>query len=592
MCGIIGIISRNGTLPMGRLATEGLQKLEYRGYDSCGVAVVDGEKLTVRKNVGRVACVAEKENFMELQGTVSCSHSRWSTHGQVTKQNAHPHTSCKGDIAVVHNGIIENYQELRKELEERGHVFSSQTDTEVIPHLIEENIEGELLEAARKAALRLEGSYAFLAVKAGEEKLVAARKDSPLLLGIADNAFFAASDATPFISSTREAMFLNDGEIALMQPGNMQVFATNTGVKLEKQIEVLRWDAQSAEKNNYEHFVLKEIDEQPQAIIDALAQNDEELEKFAWELRAAKRVVFTACGTSRHGALVARYAIEQISGVHCDVMMASEYGYFAGNEGPGTLVIAISQSGETADVIDALKKAKGKGAKIFCFVNVAGSTIDRLSERRLYFNCGPEIGVAATKSFTAQLVLGYLLAFAAAGKLKEGRELLSSLPQLVRVTLDANKEKCRQIAQKIALKQHAYFIARGINFAIALEGALKMKECSYVHAEGMPAGELKHGTLALVEEGTPVVVINPEDYTKRETHSNAVETKARGAWVVGIVNEEDGEYDENIKIPSCEPLFYPLLANLPLQLLAYYTAVAKKVDPDKPRNLAKSCTVK
>ncbi len=597
MCGIVGYVPRShsdGTL--GSVLRSSLQKLEYRGYDSCGMAVVSGTSTHVQvlKDVGKIADVARVLDFASVEGDAGISHTRWATHGGVTKENAHPHIDCHARIAVVHNGIIENYQELRRELEAAGHAFRSQTDTEVIPHLIEEYIKnGNVFEDGVRSALgRLEGSFALLAVHAGEAKIVAARKDSPLVLGIAEKGVFIASDATPFLSSTRQAVFLEDGDMVVVSAAGYQFIEWRNGKPVTRMPQMLAWKEEDAGKDGFAHFMRKEIDEQPRVIAAAMQQDDAVLTQFAQEIMAAEKVVFTACGTSRHAALVTRYAIEQMVGKRCEVMLASEYPHFAAHEHPGTLVIAVSQSGETADVIEGLKISRARGAKIFCLVNVAGSTIDRMSEQRMYFNCGPEIGVASTKAFACQLVLGYLLAYACAGKIEEGRRNLAVLSGQAMQTLRDNETQCRELARMLAGKEHAYCIARGINFAIALEGALKIKEISYVHAEGMPAGELKHGTMALIERGTPVIVVNPTDATYRQTISNAMETKARGAYVIGVSDAPNEVYDALLKIPSTDALFYPLLSVIPLQLLAYETSLVRNLDPDKPRNLAKSVTVK
>ncbi|MCX6767342.1 MAG: glutamine--fructose-6-phosphate transaminase (isomerizing) [Candidatus Micrarchaeota archaeon] len=592
MCGIIGYIGRREA---GPLVLQGLKLLEYRGYDSAGSATVSGGKLFVRKDVGKIDDINGKVRLDGMPGLVGIGHTRWATTGAVTKENSHPHTDCGNAIAVVHNGIIENYQELRAALEVRGHQFRSQTDTEVIPHLVEDEMKkGHGFAEAVWAALRaLTGSYAILAVSVKEpDKIVAARRESPLVIGLAGDGVFAASDAVPLLEHTKKAVFLDEGEGAVLSAGGVEFFEIGSGKKITKPVSEIRWTREAAAKGGYSHFMLKEIMEEPQALKAAIAQDDKALTDFAKGVLGAKKVIISACGTSRHAALVGRYAIDRLAGKYCDVMIASEYSYFAGDADKDTLLIAVSQSGETADILDGVRKAKAKGAKVFSIVNVVGSTLDRLSDNRLYLNCGPEIAVASTKAFAAQLAVFYLVAFAMAGKLEEGRKKLAKLPGIVEEALKRNEGRVKALAEKIKGRDHAYYIARGINFAIALEGALKMKEVSYIHAEGMPAGELKHGTLALIESGTPVIAINPSDHTRAETLSNALETKARGAFLVGVSDENNEAYDEWIELPRVEPLFYPLVSVIPLQLLAYHAAVARGLDPDKPRNLAKSVTVK
>lgn len=595
MCGIIGY---TGFRNASSLLLEGIKKLEYRGYDSMGLAVIDSNKLVLGKGAGRIEEVSGRLGLPALKGETGIAHTRWATHGGVTDENAHPHTDCTGSIAVVHNGIIENYGELRAELAARGHLFKSETDTEVIPHLIEEFSEtGDCLEkASAEAAKMLSGSYAFLAISAQEpKKMVALRQDSPLVIGIGEDGVFAASDVLAFLAHTKKVVYLENGEIAVLEKKNgveAKYFEISSGRELQKKIQTISWSAEAAAKGGFQHFMLKEIMEQESSLKSALAQEEAAIEEYARGILQAKEVVLVACGTSMHAAMVGRHLLREMAGKKCSVAIASEYAYEAENTGADTLIVTVSQSGETADVLEVIKKVKARGARVFSIANVVGSSIARASEKTLYLNAGPEIGVAATKSFTSQLALFYLIAAAAAGKLKQMREELEQVPDKVVECIEANRAVLEKIARELKHKEHAYYIGRGANYAIALEGALKMKEISYVHAEGMPAGELKHGTLALIEPGTVAIVINPKDHTYNDVLGNAQEIKARGGKIVGVSDAPNAVYDELIQIPSCNPLLYPLLSIVPLQLLAYYAAVERGFDPDKPRNLAKSVTVK
>ncbi len=589
MCGIFGIA---GNKPAGPALLEGLKKLEYRGYDSCGACGVSGG-LHVRKGIGKIDAVEKERGLSKIPGTVAISHSRWATHGGVTNENAHPHTGCSGEVAIVHNGIIENYQELKKQLQQDGHEFRSETDTEAIAHLLEEQ-EGTLEERLRKTTAMLKGSYAILAVSAAEpDRIVAARNESPLVVGIGNGANYAASDVMPFLSHTKQAIFVEDGEIATITAKTVTFTDAKTGRAITgKQPKLLEWGEEQASKEGYEHYMLKEIHEQPQAIKSAIMQDPKKLEKFVRLLRQSGDVKFVACGTSRHAALVGRYAINQLTGKSAEAYIASEFAYFADQCTPDTLIVAVSQSGETADVLVGLRKAKAKGAKVASIVNVVGSSIDRESDVSLYLNCGPEIAVASTKAFTAQLSVFYLLAYALAGKAEEGAEKLKATAETIKPFLERWDAQAKQIAKDWADRENVYYIARGVNFPVALEGALKLKEISYIHAEGMPAGELKHGTLALIEKGTPVVLVNPHDYTFPDTLSNGLETRARGAHLVGVSDENNEAYDTYIRLPKAPELFYPLVAVLPLQLIAYHASNERGHDCDKPRNLAKSVTVR
>lgn len=590
MCGIVGFVGEERAAP---IILSLLRNLEYRGYDSAGIATISDGKIELKKDVGKLDEVQQKHSLDKLPGTVGIGHVRWATHGGVTATNAHPHLDCSGQVAVVHNGIIENYQELRSRLESK-HTLISETDTEVLPHLIEEYIEegAALEEAVIRTTRQLQGCYALVAISAREPgKIVAACRDNPLVVGVAEGKKFIASDALSFLEKTNQVAFVEDGEIVVLAKDRV-TFLNGNGEELEKELKKVDWKWDEATKQGYDFFMIKEIKEEPRAIRCALMQDTKLLREMAMDILRARQVIITACGTSRYAALVGRYLFSKLAGKFCDVIMASEFHYFSDSVDKNTLVIAVSQSGETADVIQGVKLAREKGATIFSLVNVVGSSLTRISDRVIYLNCGPEICVAATKSFISQLAIFYLLSFAMANSLEHGIEKLKDISVMIEGSLDRYNEKLREIASRTKHQKDFYFIARGINFALAGEGALKLKEVAYVHAEGLPAGELKHGTLALIEKETPVVVICPRDYTFQEILANAAEVKARGGFVIGISDEANPLFHEWIKIPSVEDIFYPLVTIVPLQLLAYHLAVAGGKDPDKPRNLAKSVTVK
>ena len=590
MCGIVGFAGDREAAP---ILLGALGKLEYRGYDSAGIATSVNSHLCVRKDAGQLAEVEQTHHLSALPGKVGIGHVRWATHGEVNQENAHPHLDCKQNVAVVHNGIIDNYQQLRTRLGSK-HKFLSDTDSEVVPHLIEEYMHnGASLEAAVfQATKELTGSYALIAVSAAEpQKIVAARKDSPLVIGVGTRGNFVASDTLSFLEETDQAIFVEDGETVILTGERVSILDSD-GREVKREPRQVDWKRGEATKQGYDCFMLKEIMEQPQAIRCALMQDKNLIIEMAMDILRARQVVLTACGTSRYAALIGRYVFSRLAGKFGDVVMASEFQYFSDSVDKNTLVIAVSQSGETADVIQGVKKAKENGATVFSLVNVAGSTLARMSDKVVYLNCGPEIGVAATKSFTSQLAVFYLLGFAMVNKFDEGAQKITAIAHLIESNFQHNGERLTTLAQRLKAKNDFYYIARGINFATAGEGALKLKEIAYVHAEGMPAGELKHGTLALIERGTPVVAICPSDYTFHETLANVAETKARGAFAIGVCDRQEPIFDEWIKIPQVEEIFYPLVCILPLQLLAYHMARARGLDPDKPRNLAKSVTVK
>ncbi len=595
MCGIVGYITKDIRNNFSDILVNQLKRLTYRGYDSWGFAFKEKEKISIIKNVGDI----ENFNFnLNLYCDIGIGHTRWATHGKVSKENAHPHTSCDENIVLVHNGIIENYKELKEYLKKSGHEFKSETDTEVIPHLIEENYKKhkDIVKASIEAAKYLKGSFAFALISSYFDGIIAFRNGAPLIIGVGNDEAFVSSDVISFLDRTKNVIYLEDEEFAIIKKDkdkiDVKIFNIKTREEIKKQIKHINWSFEEATKQGFEHFMIKEIFEQPKVIENALLQDKDFILNIAMEILRAKNIVITACGTSRYAAIIGRYLFSKIAKKFCDVIMASEFHYFSDSIDKNTLVIAVSQSGETADVLTGVKKAKENGAKIISIVNVMDSSLARLSDYVIYINAGPEICVAATKSFTAQLIIFYLLAFSMVNSFEYAKNKLLEISKILEENLKKNNKNIKEIAKKIKDFKDFYYIGRGINFAMASEGALKMKEISYIHAEGMPAGELKHGTIALIEKDTPVIAVCPNDYTFYETISNVEETKARGALVIGISDKKDKSFDYWIEIPSVEEIFYPLVTIIPLQLLAYHVAVEKGLNPDKPRNLAKSVTVK
>ncbi|MBM3898189.1 MAG: glutamine--fructose-6-phosphate transaminase (isomerizing) [Thaumarchaeota archaeon] len=589
MCGIIGY---TGNKNAATVLLESLKKMEYRGYDSAGFGIIHDESIQVLKDAGRIDDIASKISIRTKKGTTGIAHTRWATHGGVTQTNAHPHVSCDAKIAVVHNGIIENYQDLSTQLKKEGHGFGSETDTEVIAHLLEKyyRIENHPLKALQLAVKELKGTFATLAVFDDKPDLVlGARKDAPLIVGLGKGENFIASDIVSFISHTDKVVFLKDYEIASVTPSKVQIF-TFDGEPVPAIGTHVAWEASDVSKKEFAHYTLKEISEQARTINVALDQDERKITAFCDAIRNAGNVRITASGTSFHAGMLMRYLLAKLAKIHTQAFLSSEIDHEIDLIDEETLVIAISQSGETADVLEAVKKAAAKGAKIVSLVNIIGSSLTRGSKVSLALNCGPEIGVAATKSFTSQLAIIYDIAFRLAG-LGEKRKHLNDLSRYFEIVLN-QEERIKEIAKTHKLAADFYFIGRGLHYPIALEGALKMKELSYIHAEGLAAGELKHGTLALVNAGTPVIVINPSDETYNETLSNISEMKARGARIIAVSDKDNELYDEVISIPSVDPVFFPLIEVIPLQILAYYAAIERALDPDYPRHLAKSVTVK
>ena len=592
MCGIIGYCSKKDNA--SSVIFEGLKRMEYRGYDSSGIAMISGGKLLINKGTGKLDEVNSRHHLDTMPGHIGLGHTRWATHGGVTEPNAHPHCDCSNQIAVIHNGIIDNYQELRKDLLKCGHHFASETDTEVIPHMLEDEIKKgrSLEEAVITVAPRLQGTYAFLAISTKQpDSIVGTRKGSPLVIGIGDHTSFAASDSLALAGAINEMVILGEGETAAINAEGAR-FYDSTGMEIHKTFMKPDMTWTDSDKGEFDYFMLKEIMEQPKALIAATMQDKETFTRIALDILRADQVIVTACGTSRYAALVGRYLFSSVGKIFCEVVMASEFQYFADSVSKNTLVLAISQSGETLDVIDGVKLARQAGAKIVSIINRPQSMLGELSHHVIYLNCGPEIGVAATKTFLNQVAIFYLLSFSMVHSFDMAVDNIRQVSKQVSKTIDWNTEVIGRIARDFKNASDFYFIARAINFAIASEGALKLKEISYIHAEGMPAGELKHGTLSLIQDGIPVLVICPADYTYSETLSNAIEAKARGAKIIAVSDNDNEIYDYWIRIPKVHELLYPIVAVVPLQLLAYQLTIQRGYDPDKPRNLAKSLTVK
>lgn len=603
MCGIVGFVGFEGdALPF---LFDGLKRLEYRGYDSAGIALASPGQISTAKARGKLAVLQELLGGLPSGVPCGIGHTRWATHGRPTDENAHPHVDCHGAIATVHNGIIENFQELREELEEAGHQFSSDTDTEVIPHLLEEYGGADnMVSAVKRAEQRLRGAYAFLAISARQpDVIVAVRRSSPLVIGLGDGVNYIASDVSAFLSKTRQAQVLDNGDMAIISPDMVKVFDGNGHEKSPKTLTV-DWDIRQAERGGYEHFMLKEIMEQPDVWGDCLLGRIRDGQVDVHELgitpellNGVSRVQVVAAGTAYHAGLVGKALIERLARIPVDVAVASEFRYQAPVLEHGTLVMAISQSGETADTLACVHLARDMGLRVLSVVNAVGSTLARESDYVIYTHAGPEIAVASTKAYTTQLLVLTMLALALAEVREMGRpdlvRGLLSLPATGQEVL-GKLEGIQEMAGRLATHRDVFYIGRGIDYALAMEGQLKIKEIAYIHAEAYAAGEMKHGTLALIEEGTPVVAIVTERAVAEKSISNILEVKARGAEVWAILDgalQMKLPVDHVLPLPITETLLAPALVALPLQLLAYWTAVYRGQDVDQPRNLAKSVTV-
>ena len=607
MCGIVGYIGKEEAAP---ILLDGLSKLEYRGYDSAGIAVFDGESINVAKTKGRLKVLSElTHDGRMLPGTLGIGHTRWATHGSPSDTNAHPHLNSEETIVVVHNGIIENYLKLKKKLENKGYRFVSETDTEVIAHLLDYYYRGNPLEAVTKIMHRMEGSYALgIIFKDHPNELYAVRKDSPLIVGHTDGGSIIASDVPAVLKYTRDVYFIENEEIVRLTEQNMEFFTVDEE-PLKKEPVHIDWDANAAEKGGYEHFMLKEMYEQPKAIADTFSPRIKdgriEIEELGMDdeaIRAVKKIVIVACGSAYHTGMTSKYIFEGMARIPVEVDLASEFRYRDPILTDGTLVIVISQSGETADSLAALREAKEKGWKVLGIVNVVGSSIARGADNVMYTWAGPEIAVATTKAYSCQLIALYLLAMKFAhvrgtiseGELAEMIEDLKKLPAQVEMLLN-NKDRIQKFANRYLAAKSIFFIGRGIDYAISMEGSLKLKEVSYIHSEAYAAGELKHGTISLIEDGTLVTALLTQENLYKKMISNIEEVKTRGAFVMAVTNEGHSDVEKAadyvVYIPKTNKYFTNSLAIIPLQLFGYYVAVGRGCDVDKPRNLAKSVTV-
>jgi len=606
MCGIVGI---TGDKQVAEILVEGLRRLEYRGYDSAGIAVADGE-LTIVKREGKIQALEQELAKKRITGTCGIAHTRWATHGPPNQVNAHPHTDHQGEIAVVHNGIIENFKALKTQLEAKGHTFRSETDSEVLAHLIGDHYRGDLAAAVRKVLALVEGTYGLAVIHKNEpDTIVGARKGSPLVVGVGEGTNYLASDVAAILGETRHVIYLDDGEMVTLTPEGVHT-TTIANETVEKEIQEISWDLDAIQKGGFPHFMLKEIYEQPETIRNAYRgrilpeTGDVRLSGLRltdWELRNVRRIIILACGTSWHAGLLGEYMIEEYAGIPVEVEYASEFRYRSPVIEPGTLCLTISQSGETIDTLEAMREAKRRGAKVLGLTNVVGSTIARETDGGIYIHAGPEIGVASTKAFTSQVTILILLTIMLARRnsmsSERGMRIIAELESLsgkIQKILDQSDE-IERIAEIYKDHSNFLYLGRGYNFPIALEGALKLKEISYIHAEGYPAAEMKHGPIALIDPDMPVVVLCTRDGSYQKIKGNVQEVKARHGKVISIVTEDEVEIsamsDHVIRIPATVDLLTPLLAVVPLQLLAYHIAVLRGEDVDQPRNIAKSVTV-
>jgi glutamine---fructose-6-phosphate transaminase (isomerizing) len=587
MCSIIGY---KGQLNVASVLVDSLKRMEYRGYDSVGIATINNGKILLKKDVGRVADVNKSLDLGRMPGHTGIGHTRWATHGGVTDKNAHPHYGCTDRIAIVHNGIIENYRELREELIFLGHIFISDTDSEVIAHLLEryyaeqKNIKKAVIETCR----RLKGSYAFVAAFE-DGTICGSRYDEPLIIGSVNNGYFISSDVLGFLEYTDKAVFLENRDIVIVDSETCHIFDLEGNI-VNRPITKVAWELAAIDKGKYAHHTLKEIHEQPK-IVEKTGTQNLKIQEFCNILINSKTVLLTGSGTSYHSALIAKHILSKFAKIRAEAIMSSEFQYTFDAIDNTSVLIAISQSGETADVLQSVKAAKQMGARILSIVNNPTSSLARISDSSLSIDCGPEIGVAATKSFTAQLSLIYTIVDRLCNGCLDFEANKAFLVDALRQVLDTEPE-IHSIAERLRDARDIYIIGRSIHYAIALEGALKIKELAYIHTEGIAAGELKHGPLALIDRNSYVLLVNPSDIASEDNISSAYEIKARGATIIGISDRPNNVYDIFIKIPSVKSTFYPIIEVLPFQILAYYLALAKNADPDYPRNLAKSVTVK
>ena len=607
MCGIVGYL---GSKKASDILVEGLSKLEYRGYDSAGVAIVENGAITVEKRKGRLANLEGILEASPLSGNVGIGHTRWATHGAPSDVNSHPHSNENGTIAVVHNGIIENYIILREWLTSEGYKFKSETDTEVIPHLVDYYYEGDLLDAVMKTIKRLEGSYAIGVICKDEpNKLVAVRKDSPLIVGVGEGESFIASDIPAVLNHTRDVYLLEDNEFVLLEEGKITIYNAKKEV-VNKEIYHVTWNADAAEKGGYEHFMMKEIHEQPKAIKDTLTSRVVQGQKISLDsikltkeqIAEIDKIYIVACGTAYHAGVVGKHAIEKLAKIPVEIDVASEFRYRDPLITDKTLMIVISQSGETADTLAALRLAKSENARVLGVTNVVGSAVSREADDVLYTWAGPEIAVASTKAYVTQLIAMYIIALYLAESKESVRsteiekiktELLNLSEKATEVLND--KDMIKEFAKKICQDKDMYFLGRGLDYAVAMEGSLKLKEISYIHSEAYAAGELKHGPIALIEDDTTVIALATQEYLFDKMLSNIKEVKTRGAKVIAIAMEGHDVIEKTVDaamyIPRVMPIVAPILSVIPLQLLSYYISIEKGCDVDKPRNLAKSVTV-
>ena len=591
MCGIVGYTGKSEAITV---LLGGLERLEYRGYDSAGIAVIENGKVVVEKKVGKIRELVRKLWGMPLKGTTGIGHTRWATHGEPSEENAHPHTDSKGEFAVVHNGIIENFRELREELSKKGIDMKSDTDTEVIAHFISLYYKGDLLKAVLETVKKLKGAFAFAVITKNEpNRVVGVKEGSPLVVGIGEGENFLASDIPAILPYTRKVIPLSDGEIVDLTPDGINIYDFD-GNPLTKEFMFIQWDIVSAEKGGFKHFMLKEIFEQPRAISDTVSGFFSQEGEFYLNLKDYRRIVIIACGTSYHAGLVGKFWIEKYKNIPVEVAYASEFRTGSYPISDKDLVIAISQSGETADTKFAIQSVKEKGANVLSIVNVVGSSIARESDFTIYTHAGPEIGVAATKTFTAQLITLFMLALHGEDESESIYNRVSGVSSKVEELLEKAGE-IEEVALRYVNSKNFLYLGRYLNYPIALEGALKLKEISYIHAEGYPAGEMKHGPIALIDEKMPVVVIAPKDSVYSKITANIEEVLARKGILIVVGNEDDKVLKEKAKdfigIPSIEEDLNPILTTIPLQLIAYYIANKLGLDVDQPRNLAKTVTV-